>query len=525
MRLLLLFFIFASSNLFAGFDHCRLRAIDGDPPFYINVCSTPHGEMRVEDYFRYLDEGLRANVEFKVIDERDFLPEEDYPSRPSEIDPAQLSETLRSIAKLGRVSDSEEMLRSREREDNIHSVNERVRRINEARDWLERERSSANDLQGVQSLRAQLKDPNPIIRVGAVSLMEAQRSQKKFSGEFGKGHRALKEKFKAVRAEDIKSYKLVGSSAQTFLRSEKEFETGDKNFASELLSLSESLLDVGLGLAPGSSLVKDTYELIFGTNMVTGAELSPLDRGVSLVGVGVGIASFGTAGGVATSLLRSQKLVKLADHFSAVSSKFLKTPKSVFDQALGVGERVVEAAGKLGFGKATQLGEFIKSSTGKTWADVQASGRVLKDKAFKLFRKDVPLGNEMPSNGIYARVVDKDYVEKIKSGEAYFSLPNDGNEAFVAAFDDIKDITNPKDFAERLSLFTDEAGTVLKDTSNYQVLKFKFKNEIAQSLRTPFELLDKRGFGFFPGGKTKGGVREWLIDNDAVKKGYVEFID
>jgi hypothetical protein len=368
MRFFLLLLLLTSSNLFAGFEHCRLRAIDGDPPFYINVCSTPHGEMRVDDYFRYLDEGLRANIEFKVIDERDFLPEEDYPSRPSEIDPAQLSETLRSIAKLGRVSDSEEMLRSREREENVHSINERVRQINRARDWLERERSSANDLQGIQSLRAQLKDPNPIIRVGAVSLMEAQRSQKKFSGEFGKGHRALKEKFKAVRAEDIKSYKLVGSSAQTFLRSEKEFETGDKNFASELLSLSESLLDVGLGLAPGSSLVKDTYELIFGTNMVTGAELSPLDRGISLVGVGVGIASFGTAGGVATSLLRSQKLVKLADHFSAVSFKFLKTPKSVFDQALGVGEKVVEAAGKLGVRTKDEISELIditKAAEGK----------------------------------------------------------------------------------------------------------------------------------------------------------------
>jgi hypothetical protein len=218
--------------------------------------------------------------------------------------------------------------------------------------------------------------------VGTASLMRAQSSKKEFAGEFGQRYLALKSKFKSVRVEDIRSYKLVGSAGISFLRSEEEFEGGDKDFASDLLSLSESLLDVGLGIAPGSSLVKDSYELIFGTNMVTGEELSELDRGIALVGVGVGVVSFGSAGGVATTLLRSKKLAKLADHFWNVSAKFLKTSKDVFDKALVVGENIVEGAWKLG--KTTKEAiakhfddlsyifrdEFGDLNIGLTWKDI-----------------------------------------------------------------------------------------------------------------------------------------------------------
>jgi RES domain-containing protein len=375
MRFFFVLSILLSSTAFASFENCRLRAIDGDPPRYINVCKTPLGEMKLGDYLRYLDQIFNAPSEV-IIDEQAFLPESDYPSRPSEIDPAQLSESLRQIAELGRVSDSEQMLRAREREETFDSIEERVRRINESRDWLRRERDSQGQLDRVHQLRSHLRSPDPVKRVGIASLMEAQSSKKEFKGEYGDAHRALKDKLRLVGAEEIKSYRLVGSSAQTFLRSEKEYESGDKEFASELLSLSESLLDVGLGLAPGSSLVKDTYELIFGMNMVTGAELSGVDRGISLVGVGVGIASFGAAGGVATTLLKSKRLVKLADHFGSVSAKFLKTSKSVFDEAAVVGEEIVDGARKLGLqskGEIQGVVRFLKNTLGN---EVGAIGKI-----------------------------------------------------------------------------------------------------------------------------------------------------
>jgi RES domain-containing protein len=376
-QLFLLLLFILSSNTFASFDNCRMRAIDSDPPRYINVCNTPEGQMRLEDYYRYLDNGLRITSNFEVIDESSFLPESEYPSRAVEIDSARLSETLGRIAELGRVSDTEEMIRARESSNRIDRINERIREINAARERLIQDRDAViEEQEHMFRLLAQLKNPNPIVRVGTALLMRAQSSKKEFAGEFGQRHLALKNKFKSVRVEDIKSYKLVGSAGMSFLRSEEEFEGGDKSFASDLLSLSESLLDVGLGIAPGSSLVKDSYELIFGTNMVTGEELSELERGIALVGVGVGVVSFGSAGGVATTLLRSKKLVKLADHFWNVSAKFLKTSKDVFDKALVVGENIVEGAWKLGLKAKEEIqgvGRFLKNTLGN---EVGAVGKI-----------------------------------------------------------------------------------------------------------------------------------------------------
>jgi len=409
MRFFLLLSFLFSSTVFASFDHCRLRAIDGDPPRYVNVCRTPSGEMHLNDYFRYLDNGLKAPTNLEVIADNEFLPESDYPSRASEIDPAQLSDSLRRIAELGRVSDSEQMLRARERENNFDSIEERIRKLNEARDRLERERELNSLLDPVYQLRNHLRSSNPMKRVGIISLMEAQSSKKDFSGEYGERHRALKKKFSVIKAEDIQSHQLVGSSAQTFLRSEKEYESGEKDFASELLSLSESLLDVGLGIAPGSSLVKDTYELIFGTNMVTGVELSSLDRGISLVGVGLGIASFGTAGGVATTLFKSKRLVKLADHFGAVSAKFLKTSKSVFDEAGLVGEKIVEAGRALKFKSEGTINRFSQFNKQILKADID--GMKMLDKIVETSQNIKPkFGNKyvksLPEDFKYRKAFD-----------------------------------------------------------------------------------------------------------------------
>jgi len=270
-------------NLPTSFDHCRLRAINIEQPNYINVCKTSIGDLALDDYLRSLDSGLKSSTELKIIDETEFLPEEDYPSRTAEIDPAQLSKSLRRINELGRISDSKQGSGSKKHEYSSNSINEQIRRINEARDRLEQERELNSRLDPVYQLRNHLRSSDPVKRVGIISLMEAQSSKKEFKEEYGKRHKALKEKLRLVGDEEIKSYKLVGSSAQTFLRSEKEYELGDKEFASEILSLSESLLDVGIGLVPGSKLVKNTFEVIFGFNIVTGEELSIEERGFSLV--------------------------------------------------------------------------------------------------------------------------------------------------------------------------------------------------------------------------------------------------
>jgi hypothetical protein len=312
-----------------------MRAIDEKDPHYINVCKTSLGEMRLEDYLRFLDTDLDTNSDtlsdVELFDERDFLPESEYPSRVVFIDPNNFNESIRRILEVGRVSDTEEMIRARENSNRIDRINERIREINAARERFIRERNAQmrerdaiiEEYAQRNRIRAQLKNPNPMVRVGAISLIVAQISKKEFTGEFGQRHLALKNKFKSVRVEDIKSYKLVGSAGISFLRSEEEFEGGDNDFASDLLSLSESLLDAAIGIAPGSSLVKDSYELIFGTNMVTGEKLNDGDRANSLVAVGLGVQKLTGTTVLASNLLKNNRLAKLADHFWRVSAKFL----------------------------------------------------------------------------------------------------------------------------------------------------------------------------------------------------------
>ena len=179
----------------------------------------------------------------------------------------------------------------------------------------------------------------------------------------------------------------------------------------------------------------------------------------------------------------------------------------------------------MGFLNPTQFKKFINSPIGKTWAKIKTTGKAALEKGYKFFKKGKPSNNTFPENNTFARIVDKSFAEKIKTGELTLSKPNFGNEAFVTAFDDVKGISDPKDLAKKLGLFQDKAGTKLVDTSNYTVLKFKFKKSIEQSLRTPIELMEKRDFGFITGGQTSGGAREWLIDNDAFKKGLIDFID
>jgi hypothetical protein len=309
-----------NEELLSGFDHCRQRAISKDSPHYINVCKSSLGEMRLFDYLSYLDNDQESSTDFEVFDESEFLPEEDYPPRPAVVSPAELSESLRKIAMLGRVTDLKNLPSEKKEETSTDSTNERIREINEARERLRQERESANRTEDLRQLRALLRDSNPIIRVGAISLMKAQSSNKKFTGDFGRVISALREKFKSFRVQDIKSYKMVGSSSLSLLRAEREFERGDEKFALELLRLSESLLDVGLGISAGSTLVKNTYEMIFGTNMETGEELSSEDREISLMQIGNEFSSFNPKEDLAS---------KLSDYFGEVSSKFLGTPKDV----------------------------------------------------------------------------------------------------------------------------------------------------------------------------------------------------
>jgi hypothetical protein len=60
---------------------------------------------------------------------------------------------------------------------------------------------------------------------------------------------------------------------------------GDENAAGDYRELSNAALDISLGLVPGVSVGKDLYELVRGKSLITGEELTVVDRSLAAVGI------------------------------------------------------------------------------------------------------------------------------------------------------------------------------------------------------------------------------------------------
>ena len=94
----------------------------------------------------------------------------------------------------------------------------------------------------------------------------------------------------------------------------------------------------------------------------------------------------------------------------------------------------------------------------------------------------------------------------------------------MTAWEDIKNL-HPEQLSKKLGLCKNSEATMPLDTSDFVVLKFKFREQadvLASPVETPWK---PRAYGFLPGGRTTGGAREWLIDSDAQLKGQIEFIE
>lgn len=245
-----------------------------------------------------------------------------------------------------------------------------------------------------------------------------------------------------------------------------------------------------------------------------GASILALPASVTTTALGIAVAGHG-----ASSVLNGFRNLyqNLGDLFNKTQ---IKKSNQLINDLKNIGHE------SFGRSEVAKIKDFLQSTVGKKWENLRTNGVSVFDNGFKFFKKEIPLSNDMPSNGIYARVVDKKYAARIRSGELGLSRSISENEAFVTAFDDVATIANPSDYAKKLSLYTDSAGKNLVNTKDYVILKFKFKSSIEKSLRTPIEKLgEPRGYGFIPGGTTAGGAREWLIDSDAAQVGIIEFID
>ena len=297
--------------------------------------------------------------------------------------------------------------------------------------------------------------------------------------------------------------------------------------AREILEYAKSFVDFASGLIPITAIPRDFYELLTGEDLFTGQRLNHLERSLSFLGV----ATLGGSTLLKNALKASWILIKSLKKTITVLSRteslgyIVKLEKS-FNQA----NRIADAATDIGLTRASITSRFLRSSTGRVWFKIKASGKISTEYGFKVFRKDVH-SVELPVNGEFARIMPKDYAKKLLKGEGDFSRifrdPSTGrtvNESFITAYDDIKNVTGYEGVAKKLALFDDVAATNLRSLSeNDVIVRFKFKAGVERSLRTPIETpRNLRKYGFLPGGRTAGGAREWLIDSDSVKKGFVD---
>lgn len=267
-----------------------------------------------------------------------------------------------------------------------------------------------------------------------------------------------------------------------------------------LIQLGLGLSDFALGLSPVGP-AKDLIEAITGISLLAqpGARLEMGERVLLAITGVMGVYTFGGSHaviqGTKAAIVGIKKALKKAPIPRAYKTKVLQ-----------------------------KAAETLDSAGGKVLQAIRKTGTVAADDSYKIFDKASKIGNPIPEGEVFARIVPKNLASKIKSGELSLSRPNFHNEAFVTAYDDVRAISDPKDLANKLSLFMDQAGTIPVDTSNYVVLKFKFKGDTAL-LASPVEFGSQRGFGFLPGGKTVGGAREWIIDSNINQRNLIEFID
>jgi len=293
-----------------------------------------------------------------------------------------------------------------------------------------------------------------------------------------------------------------------------EAEVGGFNFsdANQLMSLGTTVLDIGLGFVPGVSLAKDIYELCSGANLVTGQELSTLDRSFAAVGV--------------LTLGYGDKLKVPVQAIAKIAQGEAKWVGKTFEYA----DRMMKSANDLVFTKSDYLADFVKTPSGKAWGEIKATGKARTGDGIQHFDLDArAVNNALPENGLFARIMPREHAQRLVNGESGFSktrldeFGNDISEAFITKFDDIANIRGYENYAERLTLTKDVEGLIPRVLSPDDVIvKFRFQDDFAKGIQSPIDINNMRGYGFEGIGKTKGGASEWIIDNNAVQKGFVD---
>ncbi|MCX6127495.1 MAG: polymorphic toxin type 10 domain-containing protein [Proteobacteria bacterium] len=320
------------------------------------------------------------------------------------------------------------------------------------------------------------------------------------------------------------------------------YNRGDIDQGDFAIRVTGALIEMAIGIAPlavlvlapqalvlmtatvAGALALDYYQAWTGQHLLTGLPLTGFERSLSTFGVAAAIIPFGSvARGGAQAL---SKGLQLGEELMIATKNADEAAEVI--EATRNAEKLLDSAKDIGFQTARDVKDLVSSGAGKAVLEIQNTGRIATEDGFRVFARGSSLRNPIPENGTFSRVMPRAYVEELRAGRARFSRIDPTNpainESFITAADDLAGLSKGEDIARKLALYEDQAGTVYRKLGADDVIvEFKFKDGVATSLRSPVETANNlRNYGFVPGGKTGGGAREWLIDGDAAKKGYVD---
>ena len=322
------------------------------------------------------------------------------------------------------------------------------------------------------------------------------------------------------------------------------YTENDTGWGDQFLSIAMRTADIALGVVPVVGGVNDATQILFGIATgrdYTGHEMRAGDY--ALRGLGVALSVLPAAepiikvGSVAISefFVKGATLLRRLGLQGAFFDGLKEVPGLAPDFAALIGDyfEAVPLTDEALLKIAPQAAELVAAETrlatgstadwvAGTWEASRQTGQALDDGSTVVLKNSGKIIGEPPADGLFARVLPKD-ADLVTSGTGVFNTKQ--TYAFITAASDLEGLETSGQIAERLSLFKEGSTSEYRDLSGEVVLEFKFKSGFGPPA-APWGFEKSGGYtaGWIPGGETPSGAREWVVDTDLPKKGFVEIV-
>ncbi|MBK7844376.1 MAG: hypothetical protein IPJ71_11870 [Bdellovibrionales bacterium] len=231
-------------------------------------------------------------------------------------------------------------------------------------------------------------------------LIKSKFNFQKFNDEYLKKSRevlarnqSLNERIKGypeTTTEEVNAKEIarasVKVSTELFVDSMDSEDLDKLETATDALSIGDEVLNIGLGFIPGVGTAASLYEAFTGKTPFGDHQLSPVERGISLVAAFVPI--FGSTGKkIATKSVKS--FGYFSSIFKKIASKIRGFDASTFNEMAQTGETLASSAAKLGAKTGEAVNDFADSIKRFARNEIGAIGKIeeLAEPAAELGRK------------------------------------------------------------------------------------------------------------------------------------------